>query len=146
MRAISLWQPWASAIALGVKRVETRHWSTQYRGALAIHAARRWTHEQKSFAFMEVSLGRLPNLLPLGAVVAVCRLADCVPTEDLMAGRIQYGINPVERIYGNYDPGRFGWLLEDIRPLPEPITFKGGQSFFTVPDDLFPTDFLKLSN
>ena len=26
MKAISLWQPWASAIALGAKRIETRSW------------------------------------------------------------------------------------------------------------------------
>ena len=35
MKAISLWQPWASAVALGSKRVETRSWSTSYRGPLA---------------------------------------------------------------------------------------------------------------
>lgn len=27
MKAISLWQPWASAMALGLKSIETRHWS-----------------------------------------------------------------------------------------------------------------------
>ena len=27
MKAISLWQPWASLIAAGVKPYETRHWS-----------------------------------------------------------------------------------------------------------------------
>lgn len=32
MKAISLWQPWASAIAVGAKRVETRSWATKYRG------------------------------------------------------------------------------------------------------------------
>ena len=41
MRAISLWQPWASVVALGSKRIETRHWSTGHRGPLAIHAAKR---------------------------------------------------------------------------------------------------------
>jgi len=41
MKALSLWQPWASAIALGSKRIETRGWATSYRGPLAIHAAKR---------------------------------------------------------------------------------------------------------
>jgi activating signal cointegrator 1 len=36
---LTLWQPWASLISLGVKSIETRSWSTQYRGPLAIHAA-----------------------------------------------------------------------------------------------------------
>ena len=32
MRALSLTQPWATAIALGIKHWETRSWSTSYRG------------------------------------------------------------------------------------------------------------------
>lgn len=41
MKALTLWQPWASLVALGIKTIETRSWSTQYRGPLAIHAAKR---------------------------------------------------------------------------------------------------------
>lgn len=41
MKALSLHQPWASLVALGVKTIETRSWSTSYRGPLAIHAAKR---------------------------------------------------------------------------------------------------------
>lgn len=41
MKVLTLHQPWASLIALGVKTIETRSWSTQYRGPLAIHAAAR---------------------------------------------------------------------------------------------------------
>ena len=32
--AISIWQPWASLIAIGVKRFETRGWSPPYRGPI----------------------------------------------------------------------------------------------------------------
>ena len=39
--ALSIWQPWASALAHGVKQYETRHWSTAYRGPLLIHAAKK---------------------------------------------------------------------------------------------------------
>lgn len=39
MKVLTLHQPWASLVALGVKTIETRSWSTQYRGPLAIHAA-----------------------------------------------------------------------------------------------------------
>ena len=41
MKALTLWQPWASLIAVGAKTIETRSWSTKYRGPLAIHAAKR---------------------------------------------------------------------------------------------------------
>ena len=137
MRAISLWQPWATAIALGVKRVETRHWSTRYRGPLLIHAARRFDAEQREFASVERTLGRLPSRLPLGALVAVAILADVRPTDELHSE-----VSAIERLYGNYGPGRFGWLLRDIRPLPEPIPYKGHQSFFDVPDSVLPEGFV----
>ena len=46
MKALSLWQPWASLVALRVKTIETRSWSTSYRGPLAIHAAKRPVREK----------------------------------------------------------------------------------------------------
>jgi activating signal cointegrator 1 len=131
MRAISLWQPWATAIAVGNKRVETRHWTTRYRGPLAIHAAKRWGPDQREFASVEHALGRLPARVPLGVIVATCRLVDIRPTQELHPT-----VSAVERLYGNYEWGRFGWLLEDVVALPEPIPFKGGQGFFDVPDVL----------
>lgn len=131
MRAISLWQPYASAIALGVKRIETRHWSTDYRGPLAIHASKRWTREQIEFSTVEHTLGRLPPRLPLGQVVAVCELVDVRPTIEL-----ETQVSAIERLYGNYEPGRFGWRLDNIRPLAAPFAFCGRQSFFSVPDEL----------
>ena len=132
MKAISLWQPWASAIALGYKHVETRHWSTTYRGPLAIHAAIRWTQEQRDFAAGERALGRLPKMVPLGAIVATCHLVDVRPTDEL-----KFTVSAIERIYGNYDSGRYGWVLEDITPLDDPIAFKGKQGFFNVPNKVF---------
>ena len=36
MKAISLWQPWASLMQTGAKQIETRSWSTNYRGPLLI--------------------------------------------------------------------------------------------------------------
>jgi hypothetical protein len=45
MKAITLTEPWASLVAIGVKTLETRSWSTSYRGPIAIHAAKtlpRW--------------------------------------------------------------------------------------------------------
>src|SRR5262245_34476504 len=44
MKAISLWQPWASLIAIGTKTMETRDWAPprEYLGGrIAIHAAKR---------------------------------------------------------------------------------------------------------
>ena len=40
MKALTITQPWATLIAIGAKRFETRGWSTPYRGPLAIHAGK----------------------------------------------------------------------------------------------------------
>lgn len=41
MKVITLWEPWASLIAVGAKMIETRSWNTNYRGRIAIHAAKK---------------------------------------------------------------------------------------------------------
>ncbi len=49
IKALTIWQPYASLIAAGLKQYETRSWSTRYRGLLAIHAAKRWIGEECGF-------------------------------------------------------------------------------------------------
>jgi hypothetical protein len=133
VRAISLWQPWATAMAIGLKRIETRHWTCSYRGPIVIHAAKRWRREEREWAKELASLHDAPALAdpPLGAIVAVARLVDIRRTEFLLEG-----ISETEEMFGNYGDGRFGWLFEDIQALPSPVPFKGAQGFFDVPNDL----------
>lgn len=41
-----------------------------------------------------------------------------------------------QKPYGDYSPGRFAWLLADIKPLPEPIPAKGKQGLWNwTPDE-----------
>lgn len=131
MRAISLWQPWASAIVLGLKSVETRDWETKYRGPILIHAAKTWQRSQRDFADYEHSVGRLPERVPLGALLGVAELVNCAATDE-----IEFLLDPIERRYGDYTAGRFGWQLADVRRFVEPIGFTGRQGFFNVPDKL----------
>jgi len=76
-------------------------------------------------------MARLPKEIPLGCIVATCTLMGCRRTEDVV-----HQITEIERIYGNYEIGRFAWFLTDIVALPEAIPFKGHQGFFHVPDEL----------
>lgn len=167
MRAISLWQPWASAVALGSKRVETRHWPTNYRGPIAIHAAKRKVigeliHLGSHWGWQGAFDGLRPtekwvdleSVLPFGAVVAVCTLADCRPSESFTVGELETPRQPdrnaghlykwTERQMGDFSPGRFGWVLTDVRRLPEPVPFVGRQGFFNVPDELLPVEAVSL--
>lgn len=136
MRAISLWQPWATAVAIKLKGIETRHWTTAYRGPLAIHAAKRWDSSQRDIAAAipperHASGVLVPVDIPLGAIVALVNLTDIQKTEELL-GRI----TEVEQYWGNYESGRYGWIFDNVRALSKPIPFKGAQGFFNVPDDL----------
>lgn len=161
MRALSLWQPWSSAVALGAKRIETRHWSTKYRGPLAIHAAKRihkgelidfgndfsWVGALAGCGIKYRSGAGLAELLPFGAIVAVADLVACLPTEaletdDIGLDEVRYP-DPIEspfgwteRQMGNFGPQRYGWLFENVRALPKPVPFRGLQGLFNVPDEV----------
>jgi hypothetical protein len=124
MKAISLWQPWATAIALGHKTIETRGFYTHYRGPLAIHAAKRFGGNQHQVLRRS---GLQCDSLPLGAIVAVARLVDVVPTQTLANE-----IDATELFWGDYAPGRFGWILRDIEALEVPLPWQGKQGFFEV--------------
>ena len=160
MKCLSLWQPWASAIALGSKRIETRSWPTNYRGPLAIHASKRWTREEQElncYYYWCAALGTrmaqrdtIWDKMPLGCVVATCDLVDCRPTGSFRLDEIEHerrsplidelgalhSYTWTERLMGNFELGRFGWVLDNIKPLAEPIPFKGAQGLFEVPDEL----------
>lgn len=135
MKAISLWQPHASFVARGLKGVETRHWPTAYRGPLLIHAARRWTRDERDTLrrlyneFAEVAEEIAVDVTPpLGAVVAVARLVDC----RLMTPEWIDAQTPLERAVGGWCPERYGWVLEDVRPVDPTIPLRGRQGLFEV--------------
>src|SRR5574343_1234835 len=53
MKAITLHQPWATLVAIGAKRIETRSWSTNYRGPIAIHAAKGFPKDAQALCYTE---------------------------------------------------------------------------------------------
>ncbi|HEA67794.1 hypothetical protein LCGC14_1966460 [marine sediment metagenome] len=131
MKAISLWQPWASAMALGWKRIETRHWKTSYRGPLLIHAAKKiigWPSMDIHDLFDD-EIAFQPSDLPRGAIL--CRV-DLVGCEQIYIHNRPTGI---ERILGDYTPGRFKWITENMISFG-PIPYRGSQGFFDVPESL----------
>lgn len=114
---------------LGLKRNETRGWPIRYRGPLVIHAAQRWHRDQVVFSERARSQGAaLPKDLPLGAVVGVAWVVDCRSTTEVCPT-----VGFMERMFGNYGPNRYAWLLEDAQPLTTPLPWKGKQGFFDVP-------------
>lgn len=87
MKCLSLWQPWAAAIGRG-KWNETRSWYSDYQGPLAIHAARRWTADEKALLTREPFRSIFPEgeqspALAFGAIVAVVQHRICIDTRTV---------------------------------------------------------------
>jgi activating signal cointegrator 1 len=88
IKAISLHQPWASLIPMGLKKSETRSWSTSYRGQLLICAAKKTSRQQKFIHNLLLKkyqqiLADTDNYLewddlPFGCAVALVDLTDCI--------------------------------------------------------------------
>lgn len=143
MKALPLWQPWASLVALGAKRVETRHWPapTALIGQrIAIHATKTMDHLAigGTEPFRSALIAEYPQMisgLPLGAIVATVVLARCGEITEATANELALR-NPAEFAFGNYEPGRFAWVLQDVEQLAAPVPFTGRQGIFDVPDRL----------
>jgi activating signal cointegrator 1 len=131
MKALSLTQPWATAVAIGIKQWETRSWPTSARGDIAIHAAKGFPRWAKDFAAAEHEEGRLPKDLPLGAIVCIAELMECRRTEV-----VEKEIGEIEQIYGDYAEGRFAFKLVNVRPLANPVPARGALGFWAVDWDL----------
>jgi len=134
MKAASLYQPYASAMALGWKKIDTRSWGTSYRGPLLIHAAKKiisWPSIEIQALFDEIAF--LPSDLPLGVLLCRVFLVDCkkITIDNRPEG--------IERALGNYAPGRFMWVTEGLKAF-DPIPFRGRQRIFEVPNDILPTE------
>lgn len=151
IKALTLWQPYASLVARLAKKVETRSWATSYRGPLAIHAAVRECRREEITEAMARALDwHFPSLwadvdgLPYGRVVATCRLVTCYRLTSVESDAIRDGvttvlrtlqagpveITPDEAAFGDYSPGRFAWVLADVQALTPPVLAKGGRGLW----------------
>ncbi len=112
MKALTLYQPWASLIADGRKRVETRPRGLSYRGLLAIHAGLKVDRAAcKQFGYD-------PDTIPRGAVLCIVNMVDCVrfPSPHVTSD-----------LFGDYAAGRYGYILELVERLPAPVAARGYQ-------------------
>jgi hypothetical protein len=137
VKALPLWQPWASLVAVGAKRIETRHWrapASLMGQRIAIHATKRtselWLCEEEPFSEYVVA-----DELPLGAVIATVVLDRCREMTAESIATLERA-NPHEAAFGLYEVGRFAWVLRDVERLAVPVPFRGSQGIFDVPDHL----------
>lgn len=144
MKALSLWQPWATLVAIGAKQVETRSWYTSYRGPLVICASKKWNWdlynlclETEFYDALKVSVcgngcsRAVPTPLPLGVALARVTLVDCLRT-DVFVRRYPLLATDQELRFGDYTHGRYAWVFEDIQPFVSPPPLRGAQGLFEI--------------
>ena len=118
MKIISVRQPWASLIASGAKDIENRTWPTRYRGSLLIHASQR--ADDVTADEIERRFGvRLPSTLPLGGVVGITDIVDCVKQHPSKW----------------YAPPHWAFVLANSRPFPF-VQWKGQLGIRDAPAEL----------
>lgn len=129
MKALTVQQPWAWAIAAGHKDIENRTWATSYRGPLAIHAGKTWASsgdvqicrsvlEDLGVVKADEQVGDR-HLLATGAIVAVVDLAG-VCEDPRCRCSVWAGI------------GWKHWQLKNPRPLTEPVPASGRQGLWDI--------------
>ena len=145
MKALTLWQPWASLVALEEKRIETRCWATKYRGELAIHSAAnlppKWLGASRHEVSFRDELADIFNCrrdrddrmglhvdeaikkLPYGKILCIVELVNIEETAYITPDDLPLR----EKLFGNYEPGRYAWYLKMIRTLPVPIPARGNR-------------------
>jgi hypothetical protein len=137
MKALTLWQPWASLVALSEKSIETRIWSTKHRGPLAIHAAQKlppkWLGASRNSEPFIQELADVLNCridrvdseirkLPYGKIlctVNLFRIEETRAVREILCKR--------EVIFGNYEDGRYAWSMQVITRFEKPIPAKGNR-------------------
>lgn len=148
MRAITLHQPWASAVVLGLKVFETRSWAPEFRGRLAIHAGKavrdadggRAKFEQLSRAFSALGCTSFEEL-PFGVVIGAVDVVECYRCapgqQQFLAQRVDS--LSLELSLGNFASGRYAWELRNVVRLAQPVPARGYQkiwNFLPTPEVL----------
>lgn len=138
MRAISLMQPWASLVAMGAKRIETRSWRHCIRGELAIHASMTFKEAQRLLCDQSPfnSYVHYWNALPFGAVVAVVHLAEITRSEIALPILKALPDGAQEIAFGDYSPKRFAWYFKGVQRLVHPVPAKGARGVFELSDSV----------
>jgi hypothetical protein len=133
MKALSIRQPFATLLCLGVKHYETRTWKTAYRGPIAIHAssifdppARELCVESPIRDLLATAGYRTPLALPLGKILGLAKLVDCVPTKELRS------LDEDQLRLGDFRPGRWAWRFRTPKLLRVPLPAKGKLSLFDL--------------
>ncbi|MGW9299657.1 ASCH domain-containing protein [Streptomyces cyaneofuscatus] len=127
MRALTIRQPWADAIAHGTKRTENRSWPAPAKHIgtrILIHAAAAEDRKPRPSRDVPRDLTGGFGIWPdtRSAIIAVATLVGCHFDTGCCT---PWGMD-----------GYFHWELTDVTALPEPLPAKGALGFWTPHEDI----------
>jgi activating signal cointegrator 1 len=146
MKCLSIWDPWATLIAIEAKEYETRSWrppEALIGQRIAIHAAKsqegmKLLASDREFAALVWQWFKTlgvddPNPFRPGCIIATAVLLSVTET-DSDIGR---AVSRTEKALGDWRTGRFAWRLARIR-TDFALPCRGKQGLFDVPAELLP--------
>jgi ASCH domain len=162
VKAISLRQPWAYAVAALDKDIENRSWNTHYRGRVLLHAssvvtAGEWqdavniigrVRKHRGLHAVEMPMAPSFECIVKGGIVGVARIARVLPRFGELQKRLPFraGEPPIRlrpedftpehiEAHGYHAPGHYGFVLADRRPTKF-VPFAGMIGLFEVPEEV----------
>ncbi len=139
MKVITLMQPWATLVVIGAKNIETRSWNTKYRGDILIHASsKKPSNELMEYMGHWLSVaGYSKHPEVYGAIIGKVELLETEKTESILFdashGHNKYNLTDQEKAFGDYCPGRYGWILGGNEKFKFPIFIKGMLGLWNFP-------------
>lgn len=130
MKAVTVQQPYASAIFRLGKDIENRGWVSNHRGLLAIHAGLQYAGPDAMSKIRSICDGARAldgffkhAMMNRGVIIGVVDLAGAYRLKDHNAAE-----------FGRWATGPVCWKLQRPRELPHPIVQLGAQQLWTVPE------------
>lgn len=126
VKTLTLTEPWCSLVAHGTKRMETRSWRTDYRGPLAMHAAKALPKNLNELCQQPAFREALHRdhwreqawQFPTGHILAVVLLDEVLPAEQVRP-------SAREQTFGDFSRGRYAWLFSAVYRLVTPVPARG---------------------
>ncbi len=120
MKALSIKQPWAWAIAYGFKTIETRTRPTMHRGPLLIASSLKPDKELLEW-FIKDTGEHIADQMEYGKAICTANLVDCRPMTEADQDAALCDIYP----------GAFSWILKDVERI-DPFPVKGQLGLYEV--------------
>jgi hypothetical protein len=136
MKALSIRQPWASLIVLGIKDIENRTWMTRERGTILVHASKGMTRDEHESAIEFAVDAIRADPRNVGKTKTRTLREMGFAFDALHRGGIVGQVDIVDCVSHSNSPwylGGIGFVLANAKPLPfRPL--KGALGFFKVPE------------